>query len=80
VAVLLTHASGRGAPEPNTLRHQELRGKVYQEHRQRDSWLISTSYCDENKEEVRTRRGKLHVLRDDEDLNLGTTIIVAQRW
>jgi hypothetical protein len=42
--------------------------------------LVSTNECDENKGEVCSRRSELHVPVDDEDLDLGTVIIVTRRW
>jgi hypothetical protein len=46
----------------------------------RDGWLVSTNECDENKGEVRSRRDELHVPMDNEDLDLGTVIIVTWSW
>jgi hypothetical protein len=37
-----------------------------------DSWLIPTNKHDKNKGKVSFRRGKLCVLWDNEDLDLGT--------
>ena len=42
-----------------------------------DGWLVCTNECDENKGEVRSRHGKLHVALDDGDLDLGTVINVT---
>jgi hypothetical protein len=58
----------------------EFRGKVCLELCRRDGWLISTAECDENKGEVRSRRGEARVPVDDEDLSLGTAISVTKRW
>jgi hypothetical protein len=58
----------------------EPREKVCLELLKRDSRLAATNECDENKGEVRSRRGEPHVPLDDEDLDLGTTINVTQRW
>jgi hypothetical protein len=55
----------------------EPRGKVCLELLKRDSRLAATNECDENKGEVRSRRGEPHVPLDDEDLDLGTTINVT---
>jgi hypothetical protein len=46
----------------------------------RDGWLVSTNECDENKGEIRSRRDELHVPMDNEDLDLGTVIIVTWSW
>jgi hypothetical protein len=58
----------------------EPRGEVCLELLNSDSRLATTNECDENKGEVRSRRGELHIPLDDEDLDLGTTINVTQRW
>ena len=84
MAVQLTFAC-KGPLEPSidlghAHRHTEPRGKVCLELLRRDGWLVSTNECDENKGEVRSRRGELHVSLDDEDLDLGTVINVTQRW
>jgi len=46
----------------------------------RDSWLIPTNERDKNKGKVCFRHGELHVLRDNEDLDLGTAVGITQRW
>ena len=73
------------APKPGTdagraLRHLERRGKVRPELLRRDSWLLPTNKRDKNKGKVGFGRGEPRVLRDNEDLDLGTAISVTQRW
>jgi hypothetical protein len=58
----------------------EPRGKVCLELLRRDGRLVSTNECDEDKGEVRSRLGEVHVSLDDEDLDLGTIINDPRRW
>ena len=83
VAVLLTLAC-KGALEqstdPGRAQTQNLKERyAWNSSGVKAGWSPPTSVT-RTKEEVRSRRGELHVPLDDEDLDLGMVINVTQRW